>query len=323
MPHTWKCMDQHEVIEAVKNLALELGRSPTRREYEKTVKGARYRLDKYFDGNFSLLLTAAGLEPAPTTRVKITNKVFERDIVSHLENYQPRDLKIEVIPYPTIASISDIHWPFGNKKVIEKFLDFVEKNQPQYVFINGDAWDMYSFSKYPRSHNIFTPKEEQAQARKMNEEFWAEVRKRSPKSKCIQLMGNHDVRPLKRILEVLPAAEDWIEEKLKQLFSFEGVETVMDSREEYKIGDILVFHGYKGKLGDHRDHTLYNCINGHTHKGGAVFREIRGQTLWELNSGVAGDPQSKGLTYTPQKITGWTPGFCAVDEHGPRFIPVR
>ena len=91
--------------------------------------------------------------------------------------------------------------------------------------------------------------------------------------------------------------------------------------EELIIGDIAVFHGYRSQLGAHRDYTLMNCINGHTHKGGAVFRQIRGSVIWELNSGLAGDPEAKGLTYRPQKITDWTPGFGEVDKKGPRFIP--
>lgn len=32
-------MDEHELVVAVKNLALELGRTPTRREFESNVKG--------------------------------------------------------------------------------------------------------------------------------------------------------------------------------------------------------------------------------------------------------------------------------------------
>ncbi len=134
-------------------------------------------------------------------------------------------------------------------------------------------------------------------------------------------MGNHDVRPLKRIMEAYPEAEDWVTEMMKKAFSFDGVETVMDQRQEFKIGNILIFHGYRSKLGEHRDYTHSNTINGHTHRGGVVFRNIGGQCLWELNSGLAGDPESKGLSYTSQKITDWTPGFGAVDKLGPRFIP--
>lgn len=310
-------MDEHGLIVAVKELALELGVTPTRGQFEMHVKGAINALRK-INGGYSKLLTMAGL--APYSERRITNAIFEKNIDSHIQTYVPKD-NVERPPYPTIATISDIHWPFSNKKVLATFQEFVGDVKPEWVILNGDAWDMYSHSKFARSHNVFTPREEQNSARESNEKFWQGILKGSPKSKCIQMLGNHDIRPMRRALESYPEAEDWIAEKMKDLFTFEGVRTVYDYREELEIGDIRVFHGYRSGLGDHRDFTLYNCINGHTHLGGSVFRHLRGQTLWELNSGLAGDPESKGLTYTPQKITKWTPGFGSVDKIGPRFHP--
>lgn len=272
-------------------------------------------------GTWNQFVQAAGLPPNQVRTKKLTNQIFETKLETHLENFTPSP-QIDHPPYPTMSIISDIHWPFENQRVIDKFLERVALRKPQYVFLNGDGWDMYSHTKFPRSHNIFTPREEQTLARQKNEEFWKQVQQASPTSKCIQLMGNHDVRPLKRIMEVYPQAEDWIAEKLKELFTYPNVETVMDPRQEYQIGDILIFHGYRSQLGAHRDYTLYNCINGHTHKAGVVFRRIRGQTIWEMNSGLAGNPEAKGLTYTPQRITEWTPAFAEVDPDGPRVIIV-
>jgi predicted phosphodiesterase len=317
-------MDKHELISALKDLALELGRTPTRSEYVSRVRGGDYQLTKF--GGFTALLLAAGLDTYDTRRGgkarKIDNSIFEKDIERHLEEYQPRPV-LPRKPYPRLAVISDVHWPFDNARVIEAFHSHIEKTQHDWVILNGDAWDMYSHSKYPRSHNVFTPREEERLSRERNEEFWKEVQKRCPKAKCVQMMGNHDVRPFKRVLDAYPEAEDWIAEKMGKLFTFDGVKTIMDPREELFVSeDTIVFHGYRSQPGAHRDYTLYNCINGHTPVGGAVFRRLRGQTLWELNSGVAGDPEAKGLTYTPQKITNWTPGFAEVDTDGPRFIPV-
>ena len=108
------------------------------------------------------------------------------------------------------------------------------------------------------------------------------------------------------------------------MMSFDGVETILDSRQELMLpGDVMVVHGYKSKIGEHRDHALYNAVCGHQHTGGVVYRQIRGRVLWELNAGLAGDPEAKGLTYGAQKINSWTLGFGFLDEYGPRFIPLR
>lgn len=317
-------MDAHELVVAVKDLALELGRTPTRADFTSSIRGGAYRLGQHF-GTFAALLQAAGLETYDDRRSGGRKKApspFEKSIERHLEEYAPRPMG-EQKPWPTFASISDIHWPFHSQKVIDAFLDYVAEHRPEYIILNGDAWDMYSHAKFPRSHNVFTPREEQALARKANEEFWVAVKARSPNSRYIQMLGNHDCRPLKRVIESYPEAEDWIAEKLKELFTFDGVETIMDPRQELAIReDILVFHGYRSQLGSHRDYTLTSTINGHTHRGGVVFRRIRGATLFEGNSGLAGDPDSKGLSYASQKIQDWTPGFLAGDKWGPRFIPV-
>lgn len=305
-------------------MAIELNRTPSRDEFVKTIRGGKDAITRLF-GNYSVLVQAAGLQPLKEK--KITNKIFEVSIEKHLEVYKPR---IEIPrpitfndPYPTAAIISDIHFPFFSHKVVNRFIEYVGDTKPQYVIINGDAWDMYSHAKFPRTHNQFTPREEQSLSRHMNEDFWLKIKAHSPKSQLYQMLGNHDARPLKRVMEAYPEAEDWVKNEINKLFTFQDVTTIYDPREELFLCDsVIVFHGYRSKLGEHRDYTLFNCINGHTHLGGAVFRKIRGSVIWELNSGLAGDPEAKGLTYPAQKITHWTPGFGSLDSLGPRFIPV-
>lgn len=308
---------QHELISAVKDLAIELGRTPAKHEFIALVP--EYRLTKAF-GTYTVFLKAAGLEGLRHSK-KITSAIFERDLEHHLEEYNPLEYK-PFGPFPSMAIISDIHWPFENAAVVQKFVGYVASEKPEWIILDGDAWDFYSHSKYPRSHNVFTPKQEEELARKKNEEFWQVIRKASPKSKFVQLLGNHDIRPMKRVLEAYPEAEEWVQERLTKLFTFDGVKTIMDPREELVISDILVFHGYLGKLGAHRDYTHMSTINGHSHQGGVVYRQIKGRILFELNCGVAGDPHSKGLTYTPQRITRWTPGFGVVNAFGPQFVPL-
>lgn len=309
----------HDLVQAVKDLALELGRTPRKSELLARLKGSGHALSQHV-GGYSTVLMAAGLEPYHRPK-KIDNSIFERPIEKHLELHVPPAHEPPE-PFPSCAIISDIHWPFSLERVIESFYEYLSECKPEFVIINGDAWDMYSHSKFPRSHNLFTPREEERLSREHNEAFWREVKKWSPDSRCFQLLGNHDIRPMKRVLEAYPEAEDWIAERLQRMFTFEGVKTIYDSREELFLNkQTLVFHGYRTQLGAHRDYTLYNCFNGHTHVGGVVWRQIRGFPIFEANSGLAGDPTAKGLTYTPQKIVAWTPGFVACDHLGPRFIP--
>ena len=84
---------QHALLSAVKNLAAELGRTPTRNEFTSALQGGDYQLRLLFK-NYTCLLQAAGLETyeerRSTPKRKIDNSIFNRDIERHLEEYEPK-----------------------------------------------------------------------------------------------------------------------------------------------------------------------------------------------------------------------------------------
>lgn len=315
-------MDQHELIAHLKQLALDLGRTPTKAEFDSSIRGGAYKVEKLFR-NYTLMVQAAGLDTYSERRggKKLTDAIFERPIERHLDLYEPKEIPVKTA-WPKIAILGDLHEPFGHDKVKSQFKLFCEREQPEYIVQVGDAVDFYSHSKFPRSHNIFTPKEEERLARTRLEELWTTLNRVCPKAKKVMLLGNHAVRPLKRVLEAMPSMEHWAEKYLEEYLTFDGVQTVMDPREEFKISDISFIHGFMGGMGKHRDYLMTNVVLGHLHVGSCTFRNIGGRTLFELNAGLAGDPFSKGLSYTPTKSVQWTLGYAAIDSLGPRFIPL-
>lgn len=310
--------DEHGLISALKQLAQELGTTPTKLQFIEHAGKGSHRFEAYWR-SWNEFINAAGLAPNRVNR--ITNKVFEKSIDQHLEEYKPRSI-VDRKPWPKIAVLGDLHEPFGHDKVKSEFKLFCEKHRPDYIVQVGDPVDFFSHSKFPKSHNIFTPQQEEDRARKNLEELWSSLNKSCPKAKKIMLLGNHSVRPLKRVLESVPSIEHWAEKYLKEYLSFDGVETVMDPREEYKIQDIIFIHGFRSGAGTHRDFLMGNTVLGHLHTGNVSYRNYNGQTFFELNAGLAGDPFSKGLSYTPTKTTGWTIGYAYIDQYGPRFIPL-
>lgn len=313
-------MDEHELVTKLKQIATEIGKIPTRAEFSARVKGADYFLKKM--GGYAIVLQAAGLETYDQRRAteKITNKIFAKNIEAHLSSYSAPK-RLQEANWPKIAVMGDLHEPFSHKGVKEAFTQFCKEYQPEYVVQIGDSIDAYAHSKFPVSPNVFTPKQEEELARKNLEVFWQGVKEACPSAKCIMLLGNHAIRPLKRVLENVPSIEHWAEKYLAELLTFSGVETVLDPREEYLISEIAFIHGFRGGQGVHRDHLMRNTVLGHTHLGSCTYRNLRNITLWELNAGFAADPLSKGLTYTPTKTTGWTLGWGYIDQWGPRFIP--
>lgn len=315
-------LDKHDLISKLKDLAIDIGRTPTRDEFRKSGPGIETAIEGHFD-NYAMLVQAAGLDPVVRKKKPLNNSIFEVDVQRHVERYNSQPLIPAKPEYPHAAIISDIHFPFHSQKVLDRFFRYVGDEKPEHVIIAGDVWDLYSHAKFPRSHNVFTPKDEETLAKNLTIRFWEEIKRLHPQANCHLLLGNHDVRPLKRTMEVQPYIEHWIQEKMAQLFSFEGVNTILDPRQELYLNDeTIVHHGYRSKLGDHRDYALMNAIVGHTHRPGVVWRKIRGSQVFELNCGLAGDPNAKGLTYTSQKIVDWVNAFGVLEPDGPRNIVV-
>lgn len=317
---------QHEMISVLKALALELGREPTKTEFASRYVGAERKLVKHF-GNFSVFLQAAGFKTYDDRRTekrrRITNEVFTTDLEAHLDRYEPKPLEAtRPGSYQRTLLIGDVHFPFANHECLGAIYEFARVHDPEVIVQVGDIFDMFSHAKFPRSQNLFVPRDEQRMAREQAEAMWAELKKAAPNATCYQLYGNHDVRPLKRILEVYPTAEDWIASMLKEMMAFPGVTTLDDARTELMLpGNIMVHHGYLSQLGRHRDYALHNVAVGHSHTGGVVYRQIRGEIIWELNVGYVGDQNAKGLSYTAQRTVPWTNGWGYIDSYGPRFIP--
>lgn len=319
-------LDLHSMVVAVKELASELQRAPKRQEFVDRYC-TRDHVEK-IAGSWTALLQMADLY-TPPGRVKQdprrpqipASQLFGASIEETLKDYEPVAFESKKTK-SKILVIGDTHFPFVHQGCLEKIYAFNKSVKPDYIVQVGDLYDLYAHSKFPRSHNIYKPEEEEALGRKGAEEFWKRLKKDNPSTKCFQLLGNHDVRPVKRVIESLPTLEHVVKEYYKRLTTFDGVTTIDDYRQELIIDGIVFHHGYRSQLGSHRDYVLRNFVCGHSHKGGVVYKRLREEIIWELNAGFVGDADSKVLAYTAQKIHDQTLGWGFIDEYGPRFIPL-
>lgn len=318
-------MDKHDLLAVVKDLAIELGRTPTRAEFCGKMAGGDYKLTKLF-GSYTTMLTAAGLETyderrSPGKARKITNEIFVKDLEQQMAEYKPRDTFQPARYTPTLV-IPDTHFPFHSQRTLDAIYEWANRYKPERVIQVGDLYDLYAHTKFPRSQNLIMPQQEQEMGRKAAEEMWTTIKGIVPNAECIQLLGNHDLRPLKQTLAHMPSLEHVIEKYLQELMSFEGVKLVADPREPFEAEGVQYVHGFRSGYGAHMSHTLCNTVHGHDHKLGVAFRRVAGQTLWELHAGFAGDMESKVFHYTPQKALHEMPGFGWLDEKAPRAVPV-
>lgn len=316
-------VDEHSLIAEVKRQAIELDRTPTYKEFCSKVVGGEYNVSRLFR-NYTILLQAAGLETYDQRRSKkklTRQEFFGADLVETLAEHKPRVVESQPQDFEPILEIGDTHFPFVHQPTLEKMYRFAEREQPGYIVQLGDLNDQFSHGRFAASRNFYKPDDEMAQARKQAVEFWATLRKLCPSAKLKQIVGNHDVRPLKQALANAPSLESLVRESLYKLYEFEGVETIHDYREELIIQGIMHHHGYMTRHGQQRDFVMQSLVSGHTHRGNVSYRALKDRTIWSLDAGFLGDAESKAMSYTSQKTTGWTLGWGFVDRYGPRFIP--
>lgn len=323
---------KHGLVAEVKRVASELGKVPTRDEFRQHSKASEKLIQKVF-GSFSILLQAAGLKksldsfnPNDIFRAKV-------ELVSQKHTIVPESRSCDPVFSHSgncILALGDLHFPWANLDALTAVYAFCSQNpQITHVIQLGDLYDMFSWAKFPRTHLLYNPQQEIEVGRKMAEEMWATIRSLLPKAKCIQILGNHDIRPIKKCLELAPELEPFLQ--FKHLFQFPNVEFVEDHREPFKLGDVSFMHGHLTGLGAHARKYLRSVVCGHTHRGGVVTipmgdngsdKASGAWTIFECNAGYLGDPRSRPMSYTPTKINEWTPGFAYIDEWGPRFIPL-
>lgn len=219
--------------------------------------------------------------------------------------------------------VGDIHFPWANEAAIKRVIKAIRKNQPKYVIQIGDLYDFYCHSKYVRSLNIMTPQDEQLAAVAQAKKFWKQVQKAAPNARCYQILGNHDERMMLRVMERNPEMEYHMKGIKEAMFTFDGVKTVYDVREELDLEGIRYIHGYLTKTGDHAQKNQMPIVAGHSHRGGVVSLFGPGSSdIFELNLGWLGDRHAPVFSYKPQKkMNHWTLGYGIILKHDGKFFP--
>ena len=252
----------------------------------------------------------------------VKGKLVKRGICYQCELAAKRGKPKSRAGAPFAVVIGDTHFPFHHPACLKWALDLIADLEPQHVVQVGDLYDRFSQSKFPRNHSAITPGEELTSGREAAEAFWQSVRARSPHSKCFQLYGNHDDRPLKRALEAAPELLEMVLPSVRGLHEFPGVTTMRDSKTELILDGVVFMHGYESRPGAHAAKNHASTVHGHTHHGGTWFRSDGRGTFWELDAGCVVDLDSPAFDYRVQrKLYGVTLGVGVIDRSGPRFIP--
>lgn len=219
-----------------------------------------------------------------------------------------------------ILVIPDQHFPFVNKKALKRLIETAKELKPTHIVNVGDTYDMYSFSRFARSLNVLMPKDELRKGRAMAAQMWKDLQKAAPGAKCFQVLGNHEDRIFKRIMDAAPEYESILAQPIAKLLSFPGVRTLKSSKSELEINDIIFVHGWATTDKYHVRYFGQNVVHGHTHRASAQYLAHKGKAIFELDCGFIADLNALPLEYRETKTSQWITGFGYIDKFGPRFI---
>jgi len=254
---------------------------------------------------------AEKFDGATANSVRKAHKRFKNNIDK--KNYTKEGLKVDS-KNSKVFIIGDAHFPFHSPDAYNKMMALIKKEKPTHVVQIGDLLDQYAFSKYSRSLEI-TPHQEIKDGLAYATTMWKTIQKMLPKTKCYQILGNHDVRMAKRISEKLPELESFV--TYKELYKFKNVEVMQSDRDHIEIDGVVYVHGWLSKSIDHAKHFNKPCVHGHRHR---PVVEVDRPGLWSMDVGFMADESSLPLQYTQSKITKWTMACGLVENGQPRLF---
>ena len=163
-------MDAHDLVIALKEMYRELGRMPTRAEFEARTVGGNYKIRKLF-GNWDKLVSSAGLptyderrsghklnhvanlDTPPGKRAKfkyepakVDPNAFQNALVINLKELFGRAGNP---PFLSMIAIPDVHVEHMDRRAVNCAIELITRRQPDLLLFFGDFLNAGGLSHWP------------------------------------------------------------------------------------------------------------------------------------------------------------------------------
>ena len=223
--------------------------------------------------------------------------------------------------------VSDLHFPFFDDKVLSRFEEHLEKDQPDKLIMAGDMIDCGEISKFSKNpHTTISLKEEIQGFTDLIKE-WLRI---SPKITIVYIFGNHEFRLSQFLMRQAPELYDFIQ--LEDLFNFGTlpIEIITGRKDVNKFVDNYIQED--GFTIGHFDKALQepgasvnwlyqkrirgSIIQSHCHKAAHVIKkDIEGNIYHLMECGCLCKTQS---SFTSE--TNWINAFVKLRGGAPELV---
>lgn len=211
--------------------------------------------------------------------------------------------------FETVVSLSDIHFPYHNRNLLEATLLVMEDVQPHVIVINGDVNDFFQLSRFNQGLERLDNLQEEID---MGHEFRRQLRMMFPDATIRENLGNHDERILSYIENNARSLASLRALKPEVLLGLDELDIALFGRGGHRIRPEFVFeHGHvvRGEAGASAKarltNTLISGLMGHTHRM-AEYPKFGYRNLTWYEQGCL---CSRNADYKIGE-TNWQPGFA-------------
>jgi len=228
---------------------------------------------------------------------------------------EKNDYSKVIINEKRIGILSDIHFPYHDKKALNAAVMYLIEFMPDCIILNGDTIDMYHASNFERDPRNRDLKYEFDMVRS----FLHQLVDLFPGTRIIYKAGNHDERYESKILQRVPEFINlgWMTLDTAIHWAQKYQIEIVKNKRIIKAGHLNILHGHEFSKGFiapvNVSRGFYlkaktNVIAGHHHRiSNHVETDINGKTVGAWSTGCLCEMNPK---YMP--INSWQHGFATV-----------
>lgn len=225
------------------------------------------------------------------------------------------------LPNGRALVLSDIHVPYHDPKALELALEYGDKIQPDTIYLNGDAADFFSISRWEKNPSERNLHRELVMVR----EFLCHLRERFPHAEMVYKIGNHEERWEKYMWLKAPEISGLTDFQIHKILDFDryGIKEVVGKQKTKAGKNLTIIHGHEifgatapVNFARTLQTTLGVCtIAGHRHQTSEhSYKTADDKFIHCWSQGCLCDMSPEYAVFNR-----WNHGFCVVELEGNDF----